>query len=192
MEKQEHSQLDFFSQSQGEAGLSQPKPRIDLLGSMRSHEKKILLIISFLIVGAVSFSLGVEKGKRIASLAPLKTNPTFDIAKSNIARPAVLPAKQQAPAPKAQTAYTRIAPLAAKTNITLQAYTVQIASYLSRNSAETEALAFRKRGLSPLIISKGKYTVLCVGNFSSRESAQLLLSELKKQKKYQDCTIRRL
>ncbi len=191
MEKQEHSQLEFFSQEQGEIGLTQPKPRIDFLGSMRSHEKKILFIISFLIIAAVSFSFGVERGKRIASIAASKNSATFDIAKARAAKPVTL-ARQEITPKVLQPVYLQKQPLATQPINNLQAYTVQIASYLSRNSAESEALAFKKKGLSVLILSKGKYTVLCVGNFSSRDSAQLMLTELKKQKRYQDCAIRRL
>jgi hypothetical protein len=182
MEKQEHSQLEFFSETQGKVGLTQPRPRMDILGSMRSHEKKILLTISFLIVGIVSFSLGVEKGKRVSSLAVPKST-ALSIARKE-------------PAPKAEPAQPaaalKQAPAVTQPTDNLQAYTIQIACYLNRNSAETEAMAFKKRGLNALILSKGKYQVLCVGNFPSRESAQMLLSELRKQKRYQDCTIRRL
>ena len=69
-------------------------------------------------------------------------------------------------------------------------YTIQLASYQSRKYADRAAEKLKKRGLSPLILSKGEYIVLCVGNFSDKKTAYSLLAEFKKQ--YRDCFVRRL
>ena len=69
-------------------------------------------------------------------------------------------------------------------------YTVQVASFQTRKYAQKEAEVLRKKGFSPLVLPKGKYSILCVGNFSSRETAKPLLSKLRQR--YRDCFVRRL
>lgn len=73
-----------------------------------------------------------------------------------------------------------------------QNYTIQLASCRTKVSAQKEAELLRKSGFSPLILSKGSYIVVCVGNFSNQQAAKTLVSELKKRKRYQDCLVRRL
>jgi hypothetical protein len=65
-----------------------------------------------------------------------------------------------------------------------------VASYQSKTHAQKEAEALRKKGVTPLVLSKGDYIIVCVGNFSNRDAAKSLLLDLRKR--YQDCYIRRL
>ena len=69
-------------------------------------------------------------------------------------------------------------------------YTIQVASFSNRINAQKEVESLRRKGLSPLMLSKGKFSIVCVGNFTKREEAESLLPKLKKQ--YQDCRVRRL
>ena len=59
-----------------------------------------------------------------------------------------------------------------------------------RPQAQKEADSLKKRGFAPLILPKGTYTIVCIGNLSDQKTAKPLLSELKKR--YQDCFMRRL
>jgi len=172
MEK-EFSQLELFSQAKGYNQEKNPASKA-FISYISKYEKAVLIVIAFLITGIASFSLGVKKGK---SYILLKTGSQLDIAdKPEPALPA--------PLPKEQTSI-KDEPVRPAQN-----YTIQVASFLNKTNAQKEADSLKRRGLSALVFSKGKFCIVCVGNFVKREEAELLLSKLRKQ--YQDCRIRRL
>jgi hypothetical protein len=162
-------QLELFSGSgrpSETAGIS----RNIFFGYIRGYEKIILIVIGFIVIAVAAFSLGVEKGKLVALQAPAAK---LDVA-ANVPAPVILePVKAQEVSSSKPGNYT-----------------IQLASYQSKGLAQKEAGALKKTGLAPLVISKGSYSILCVGSFNSRETARTLLSQLKK--KYQDSFIRRL
>jgi len=143
---------------------------------IRGYEKTILIIIGFMVIGIISFSLGVEKGKRTELL---KVNSRLDMA---VQRPAL-------PAPKQEVQQKQKADDASAEE-DYDSYTIQVASYKSRAVAQREAEFLKKKGVSTIVLSKGTYTILCVGRFSDKQKAKIFLVELKK--KYRDCFIRRL
>jgi len=180
MDKEYNHQLELFSQtkdrSQTKTGVSKA-----FISYISQYEKTILIIIGFVITGIVSFSLGVEKGK---SFILLKTDSHLDIA--------VLPRSTlSVSAPKQMTKDQQYQPKEEdKLTEYIQNYTIQVASFLNRVNARKEADILKRKGLLPLVLPKGKFSIVCVGNFSKREDAEILLPKLKKQ--YQDCRIRRL
>jgi len=182
-------QLELFSGSERTAQTSGLN-RNTLLGYCRGYEKIILITIGFIISAVVSFSLGVEKGKLIA-LAPsapkseVTANIRTDTQKIETAN--TLPA--QAISVSLSTGQAKTTSLAQGIG-KLQNYTIQLASYQSKNLAQKEAGVLKKKGLAPLVLSKGNYNILCVGSFNSKETAKPLLSQLRKR--YQDSFIRRL
>lgn len=164
MEKNNYHQLELFSQIQKDYRQIKRQVRNNSFFSyIRTYERVIIIIIGFVITGIVSFSLGVEKGKKLVTTPSIKMQDTLG--------------------PKIQ-------PITIEKKDSLQNYTVQVASFQNKLEAEKEAKELRKNGLLPLILSKGRYTVLYVGNFSNKDTAQSLLSQLKKR--YRDCFIRRL
>jgi cell division protein FtsN len=140
---------------------------------MRSYEKTVLLLISFIVTAIVTFCLGVERGK---ALNPKVAQAPLLPATTAVAKPEAVIQKQ--PLPQTQPQAER--------------YTIQVASYKSAKYAQEEAQRLKKQGFSTAIIAKGAYTVLYVGNFSNKEEAREFLNEIKKQKRYADSTIRRL
>ncbi len=69
-------------------------------------------------------------------------------------------------------------------------YTIQVAAFTNKALALRHAQLLSKEGLFPLVFTKGKYIILCVGKFSNQEGAQPLLIQL--QRTYAACRIRRL
>ncbi|RKY27784.1 MAG: hypothetical protein DRP61_03350, partial [Candidatus Omnitrophota bacterium] len=69
-------------------------------------------------------------------------------------------------------------------------YSIQLATYTKKEIAEAEAKKLKRKGLNPLLLKKGKYLVLCVGKFRTKEEAKNLLANLKKR--YTDCFLRKL
>lgn len=161
MEKQNDSQLELFSQLSSSAETKKESLGNLPLSWIRGYEKTILIVIAMLITGVVSFSLGVEKGKT----APKEKQ---EVVKKDPApqEPPVIQREQQG------------------------AYTIQLASYKTKKHAEKEAEALQQKGHSPLILTKGGYVVLCVGSFSDKEKAGILLSQF--DKRYKGCYVRKL
>jgi hypothetical protein len=164
VDKHRNTQLELFSQAQGVLGPAAARRPL-FVSYIRAYEKNILLTIGMLLMAIISFSLGVEKGR---SSSLLKNSPRLDIAVATV--PQEVPAKIQ------------------ETN--KEPYIIQLASYKSRASAEREAEQLKKRGFSSMVLSRGDYSVLCVGGFVTKEKAQLIISKLKVR--FRDCYVRRL
>ena len=65
-EKQDYSQGELFSQSPESGQLKGHIARSSFFMRIRGYEKTMLLIMLLVLISIVSFSLGVEKGKRLA------------------------------------------------------------------------------------------------------------------------------
>ena len=196
MEKAKHSQFDLFSKTDGGGPLKNSVTNL-FSNYIHNYEKIILAIIVFLITGVIAFSLGMEKGKRAASIKYGSHIETADKTHpDNLNQAAVkkeqIPAKTQSNSEK--QIFIQNKPLAAQTNNIIKqdmsAYTIQVGSYHDKKIAKQEADRLKNKGFAALTLSKAGYVVVCVGNFSSKETAKSLLSQLKKS--YQDCFIRRL
>lgn len=191
MDKDSPYQLEMFS-AQNPTFAHKGDRRDNLFFNfVRNHEKAILVIIGIITVSIISFGLGVEKGKRVASD---KFNPRLDMAEKP-SLPPVAPAEQPKPQLTRETVALPEGSVEAKEKsapqfLEQQGYVIQLASYQQRNLADKEAEELKKKGFSPIILKKGVFTVLYVGNFPSKESASAKLSELRKR--YTDCYVRRL
>lgn len=172
-------QLELFSGSGRQHQISGANGNA-FIGYVRGYEKAILLVIGSVVIAVVSFCLGVEKGKSIA-LKPVI--PKMDMA---LNRPVADP-KQDVPIGTLTAAVSHVQ-LQAKAGI--QNYTIQLASFQSKGLAQKEAGLLKQKGLAAVVIPKGNYSILCVGSFSSKDTAGPLLSQLKK--KYHDSFVRRL
>lgn len=187
MEREHNSQLELFSQDAESGKITSRTTDYSFLKRIWAYERSILVIIAIVITGIISFSLGVEKGKRLAAV---RNTARFDVA-----------LKTQNPKPQPvlkqiirQERYDNL-PIKANQdtgseNLLASGYTIQLASYKTKGYAQKEADQLKRSGLSPIILSKGNYTILCVGNFPTQEKAQSLLSEL--SKRYKGCYTRRL
>ncbi|MDD5238565.1 MAG: SPOR domain-containing protein [Candidatus Omnitrophica bacterium] len=196
MEGQTNSQLELFSKTAAYGDSARGASNKPFLAFIWNYEKTILTIIGIIFISIISFSLGVEKGKKISAS---KNNSFFDIA-SNQLQEKNKPIEKQASSQikvleqKEQGQFL----VARKIGITndlssltqKQGFTIQLASFKTKALAQKEAGALEKKGFSTLILTKGKYMVLCVGKFPKKETAQSSLSELRKR--YKDCYIRRL
>lgn len=183
MKSEDYHQLELFSQTKDHGQEKTQIPNL-LLNYLWAWEKTILIIISLIITGIISFSLGVEKGKRVAQLkTDSRLDTAFKIQKIqpalSIAVPEQVTRKQESEPVKKEEPQEY-----------LLNYTIQVASFLSRTNAQKEADNLKRKGLWSTVLPKGKFVIVCVGNFSKREEAESLLLKLKKQ--YQDCYIRRL
>ncbi len=182
MDKTYNCQLELFNDS-GLALETKNNASINPLAKfLRNYEKKALLVVGILIISIISFSLGVERGKRIPLLnnAAPRINSTVTLA------------QQKTPINSTvKSALTKKLPLPAEP-VVLTAetnYIIQLASYKGKASAQKEASNLKTKGITPIILSKGNYLVLCVGGFKDKKTAQASLLEFKKT--YRDCCIKK-
>ncbi|MDD5044545.1 MAG: SPOR domain-containing protein [Candidatus Omnitrophica bacterium] len=219
-------QLEIFSSNNNYAHPKPREHRLSFLTRIRAYEKIILAVISLFIMGLISFSLGVERGKKISlrridsghlDLAmmnrsevlpqsepvPAASQPQkIELPRNEKIQRVLLPVKQLAAVkPKAnkpktmpkqniQTRQDKKAEQVQKTEINSSAYTIQVASFKAKNEALKEVESLKKRGLASIVLNKGSYLIVCVGNYSSKKQALISLEKLKKN--YQDCLLRRL
>lgn len=194
MEREDHSQLELFSQEGSESQVRVPAGHSSFLRRIRAYEKSILMIICFVITAIISFSLGVEKGRKLASVDSFSERASLPVQKQQTT--VIEENNQDSAADKKPLLYGDTATIVKKEQVGFKGrssgYTIQLASYKTMAYAQKEGEFLKKKGLLPVFLTKGNYTVLCIGNFSSRDAAGSLLSELKKQKRYSGCLIRRL
>jgi len=185
MENNNAYQLELFSKAGSTDKLTARMHNNNLLAFMRNYEKTLLLAIAFIIIGIAAFSLGVKRGKTNQGQTPPAASNAIVNKKEQVAYPA-----NAAPLIKMPNAATTNQTQPPKTKEYIEKYTIQLATYKAKTSAQKEADGLKKTGFSPILLSNDKYSVLCIGNFPNKETARNLLVKLKKQ--YRDCFIRRL
>lgn len=171
-DKKKHPKANFWPR---------PKRAITL-----SYEHLIFIVMAFIITAAVFFSLGVERGERlqVKSLALVeKESRQSPIQIAEVPGPI-----QKEPVVKEEepSAQPEEAP---KKKEAASVYTVQVASYVKKDSADKEAQRLKEKGFKPFVLSSGNYYIVCVGEFKNKAEAT---SEQKKLRKlYPDCYARR-
>lgn len=184
-EKSDNFQLELFSQSEDSNNLKKQPADVSFLSFIWSYERAILIIIGIVTMSIISYSLGVERGRQ---LSVLRSNSRLDIAALKTQAPAHKPIIKREPV-QAQFRDKEIF-VPKESQQQSYAYIIQLASYKTRAYAQKEAQILKSKGFTPIILSKGNYIILCIGNFPKKEIAESILSGLKKQ--YSGCYIRRL
>ncbi|RKY29446.1 MAG: hypothetical protein DRP74_08825 [Candidatus Omnitrophota bacterium] len=156
---------------------------------VKIHEKAILIAIGLIIVSLISFSLGVEKGKRLIKVQ-LENREEKNVYAQQSLKEKIL---QVNPVRNIkQKADNKIVFNGVKDDKSevKAGYTIQVATFRTKTYAQKEAERLKKKGLETLIIPRGEFVTVCVGNFFERQEAKISLNQLKKT--YHDCFIRRL
>jgi len=175
--KEKPGQLELFSHS---TDSSQKKKGIRTF--FHNHislnvEHIIVLSVVVLMVMIFSFSLGVEKGKRITN--SYQDDESVQVIEKQIEK--VVPVVEV----KEETYEEQVLPAEE-----IFEYTIQVASFQKQASVEQEAKRLEKKGYETIVIPKGKWIILCVGKFRNKQDAEVLHRELRK--KYGDCIIRKI
>lgn len=165
MKKQSQLELFKFKQYQSDK-IKKSEYRRNFFGFIRIHEKTISVTIVFFIISLISFSLGVEKGKRLTSQIQRK-NPEPMAVAGRLSEDKSKDDKKD-----------------------ISEYTIQVASFKTRTYAQKEVKRLEKQGLQAEIIPRGRHVSVCVGNFPRKQDAKIPLNRLKQT--YHDCFIRKL
>jgi len=145
-----------------------------------SYEHLVFIVMAFIITAAVSFSFGVERGKHLKPKT--KEHPRQVIQQDKEEAP--VQATEQAKEEEAASEPAKVPE--AKSDVKI--YTVQVASYATKDAADIEIARLDKKGFKAFALLKGRYYIVCVGEFKNKRKASSLEKRLKKQ--YRDCYIR--
>lgn len=174
----EEKQEEFFSEfTKNKKGFKLIKKK-DILGPrvniVMSPEKLVFFIIGTILLLVLSFSLGVERGKRL--------NPKTAITPS-----LALNAESKIPQTVQQPAID-LAPVTAQKEPTTL-FTIQVVTYKQGDLAKKEIERLKRQKFDAFVIERGQFHQVCVGNFQQKQEAENLLKTLKKN--YKDCFIRK-
>ena len=175
--KEKHSQLELFSHSADSPQKHRQRHSIFNSCITLNLEHFIVLSVVVLMVAVFSFSLGVEKGKKINTVAVKKDVQTA-VEKEEIVSAVI--------EPEEEVHITEEIPVDEE----LDLYTIQVASFKKRSSVEKEAEKLQGKGHEVLIRQKGNWVVLYVGRFNNKKEAEIVRKEL--EKNYGTCLIRSL
>lgn len=142
----------------------------------------MIAIFSVLLV-VLSFSLGVEKGRRNLPKVSISSQPVnlLPAEKKVISKTVVAPQIKKDLAIISQSE---------KVLSPVKNYTVQVATFKQQASVQLESAKLKKLGYEIWVRPSGEYSQLCVGRFASKEEAEAFRKKL--EKKYSDCLIRRI
>ena len=208
------SQFELFP---GAPSAESKKEETPLFGQpvRLSFENVIIFGIAFIMGMVVSFSFGIEKGKRCRT-APIQQTVVAVKDKPQVAQAAgaeavatmkagiilpveaaggVLPSEEIVGGAGAVEKQLEINENTADSEKSVdinesleKIHTIQVASFKQKDRAQREADDLKKIGHDAFIAKKKAYYIVCVGKFEESQEAKTVLKGLKK--KYSDCYIR--
>lgn len=208
------SQFELFPDS---PGAPPRKESFNIFGQsfQFSLENLIVAGVIFILAVVVSFSFGIERGRRAKiglrakAVVPVVSGQPAEVpqeavtaidvkgadqllAASFVGDSADDAALQQTAAAVVEEGESLLAPEKSidKTASLETIHTVQVASFKKLNRAEQEVGDLKKLGYEAFTSKKGTYYIVCVGKFSEKQQANALVKPLRKR--YSDCYVRRL
>ena len=196
MLKNNPTQLEMFPANEYALKTDYSPQENSRIRKIRDYQKIIYLLIGFIFISTISFSLGVEKGKKIIASAKPRTP---ELAQNPNGPSVAYPIKAALPPPAlkqegAAVLLQKEKP-AAQININpapayKENFTIQVASIAKQNNISGELSKLKNKGYNAFSLAKGKYAVICVGKFNLKEEAQNNLNKIKDN--YPGSMIRRL
>ena len=166
------------------------KPKFLLANLTLSVESLVIFSILGIMVALFSFSLGVERGKHLAAQAlDERVSAAWNVGARTVAQPMVVPTVGPiaAPRPLSNNGFilkkNRVSPPIAPAHLTTTSgtgvrFTLQAATYGNEEYARQDALLLKAKGFQSFLIKSGKYWLVCVGSFTSKENATAFLRKL--------------
>ena len=177
------------------------KPRSALKDLIISPENIIVGLIVLVMTFVLAYSFGVERGKKVIlsdsggekikfeEQAPnvIITAPATEkkILRQGEANNEIVVSQEKAQPKKEEKAPAIQQKLPAK-----GLYTIQVASFKLKDHANKEAKQLEKTGQEIFVLSKGEYSIVCVGKFEVKDQADKISKKLKSR--YRDLVIRRM
>ena len=140
----------------------------------------ILLCVIAILLFTISFSMGVERGKKVA----LKTGVTKEElikSPSRSENTTIIRSENRNAEPPSKAAD--------RDGEDRNSYHVQVASFKKENSARKEVEKLESNGYPVVVMKKGGYVVIYVGGFENEREARSNFKDLKER--YKDCIFKR-
>lgn len=159
-----------------------------------SYENLLLFAIVFIMLLVVFFSLGVEKGKRVAvthvkveaysRLHGLAEEERLADAEGKVTAPVIDKSDVPKVAKTIETAEEKEGDVSAKK------YTVQVIAFKNAENAEKEMRRLKNEGYEAFIIPSKEWLQVCVGRYGNMEQSKADFEVLKKR--YPSCYFRKI
>lgn len=199
------TQFELFPSTRSKT-LEPGKKKFLIRPLMLRGENMIVLAAVLVMSMVVSFSLGVERGKKASfsdarrqlvqwkkdlevslqakyqKMAQTSPAPAQPVAEKNVTSDTA-----EAYDPPVKTDAEAPAPVEKKVD---NQYTIQVASFKLEKHAKQEALTLKNKGFETLVMPKGNYMIVCVGQFKEHGEAKDFSRKLKGD--YKDLLVRRL
>lgn len=155
-------------------------------------DQLLIVVIVFIISHTLAFSFGVEQGKNIVRRGQVT---------SAVSNPVTTVAQQVSPAygiPSVLVAGEKPGPIVIETSVKTESgdkadalaekkdkslppgkFTIQLVTYTSQSQAEERIKLLLERGHKGFVIPSGKYLLVCVDGFDSRQAANHVLKNLR-------------
>lgn len=181
------TQLELFN-SGADSLASKKNAQGSFFEKINVYEKNIILVVLFIILFIIAYSLGIEKGKKIVTLGSF--NLTQENLKTISAPLSVKTDNLKAPAAEnTKKALINNAPDYIH-EATKKGYAVQVASFKKETSAQKEKLTLEKKGYNVIVLPKKDFLVVYTGIFKNEAEAKTNQKELRKY--YNDCIVRKI
>ena len=152
-------------------------------------DQMIGLTLVLLVFFVLTFSWGVEKGKRSSHESQVIRSVSAALPASEPLEPAAPPAAKAASVTSVEVSVPKEVPITvaelpkpvAKVTKPDGKYTIQHATYITQTAADREIQKLAKMGYSSFVIPSGKHLQVCIAAFQSREDASKLLKKLRTQ-----------
>ena len=152
-------------------------------------DQTIGLTLVLLVVYVLTFSWGVEKGKKSSHEsqvnrpvpAEVSSTETSQAVIASVAKtPSVAMIDESVPM-EVPIPVAELPKPVAKVVKPEGKYTIQHVTYITQSAADREIQKLAKRGYSSFVIPSGKHLQVCIAAFQSRQDASQLLRQLKSQ-----------
>ncbi|MDD3374769.1 MAG: SPOR domain-containing protein [Candidatus Omnitrophica bacterium] len=187
------TQFELFPGASREAQDAE-KPKFFFSSITLTFENIIVLTVLLFMAIIISFSFGVERGKRGVLVKSDISSQSQDILiKSEPLKVPEIPVEENKISVANETQESVVQKVSEPSilkGLPEDFYTVQVASFKTRKYAEKEALILKKKGYEIFIVQKGSHLVVCAGKFLEHDQAEGFSVKLKN--KYKDCLVRRL
>jgi len=152
-------------------------------------DQAIGLVLVLLVVYVVTFSWGVEKGKRISRDSQVIRPVPMAVSSPEAAPVPVAAVVQSIPLAANDKAVSKVVPMTvaelpkpvAQVARPAGKYTIQHVTYITRSAADREIEKLAKRGYSAFVIPSGKHLQVCIAAFQSHLEAIELLRKLRSE-----------
>lgn len=153
-------------------------------------DQTIGLALVLLVIYVLTFSWGVEKGKRASHESPAVRPASAEVLPPVVAPAVVATVSRNLPAESVISVVPKEVPIpvaelpkpVAKVAPRPDGkFTIQHVTYMTQSAADREIQKLAQKGYSSFVIPSGKHLQVCIAAFQSRQDATKILKQLRTQ-----------